>query len=100
MNEGYKTATAVSCDGFHSKGPPDLSKETSEEIVKFFEKWRSVGGGRNKSLHDDVCLEYSEPNERTVHCASASDLPLHLFSLPNPSLILWWEWLCALEVSR
>ena len=82
------------------QGPPDLSKETMEDIVQFFERWRSVGGGRKKSLHDDVCLHSHERDERTPHCASASDLPLHLFSLPHPSLVLWWEWLCALEVSR
>ena len=38
----------MGCDGFHPEVLLDLSKETTGKIVKFFEKWNSVGDGHNK----------------------------------------------------
>ena len=39
----YKAKTRVGCDGFHSKVPLDLAKETRQEVVEFWEKVEQSG---------------------------------------------------------
>ena len=39
----YKEKTGVGCDGFHSKTPLDLTKETRREIVELLEKVEQSG---------------------------------------------------------
>ena len=39
----YKARTGVVCDGFHPKGPLDLTRETIGEVVEFVEKVEQCG---------------------------------------------------------
>ena len=41
LSKLYKAKTGVGCDGFHSKIPLDLTKETRRETLEFLEKEQS-----------------------------------------------------------
>ena len=46
----YQATSGVGCDGFHSKAPPDLSKETMRTC--FLRSLSSVGEMAASSLHE------------------------------------------------
>ena len=48
-----KAKTGVGCDGFHTKVPLDVTKETRREIVEFLQKARA-SGHCSFALHDSL----------------------------------------------
>ena len=65
----YQATSGVGCDGFHSKAPPDLLKETMRTC--FLRSLSSVGEMAGIKLARDVLFDSEELHERTLYRASA-----------------------------
>ena len=87
MSRVYKAKTGVGCDGFHSKVPLDLTKETRGEIVEFLEKVE-----QNRKWPQQACTTMFFLIPKNVK----SERPI-AFVL---TLIRWWEALRAPEVAE
>ena len=83
----YKAKTGVGCDGFHTKVPVDLTRETRGEVVEFLEQMQQRGNWPQQPCTTTFFLL---PKNIT------SERPIVLMS----TLIRWWEALRAPEVAK
>ena len=77
-------------DGFHPKVLPDASKRNERRNCGILREGRAVWEMAAASWHDDVLFFFLSPKKRHERTSIA------LLS----TLIRWWEWLRAIEVSR
>ena len=83
----YKAKTGAGCDGFHSKVPLALTRETRGEVVEFVEKVEQYG-----RWSQQACTTMFFKITKNV----TSERPIALM----PTMIRWWEALRTPEVAK
>ena len=69
----YKARTGVVCDGFHPKGPLDLTRETIGEVVEFVEKVEQCGRLSQHACTTMFGLIPKDVTSLASHCAYVYD---------------------------